>query len=152
MRKLQSSVIETSIHTHYSKYPKCDPSLTPETAITASPPRHFMSRLCQHNIQHTFHVNNYDSFISGSTALCWALASSSVSSQGRLPTHRTVYTQNKRTHSINAHTDIHASSGIRTHDPSVRPSEDSSCLRPRGYCGRKIIMTGKVKLTLGMWF
>jgi hypothetical protein len=36
-------------------------------------------------------------------------------------------------HRINAHTDIHASSGIRTHDPSVRVSEDSSYLRPRGH-------------------
>jgi hypothetical protein len=26
--------------------------------------------------------------------------------------------------------------GIRTHDPSVRASEDSSCLRPRGHCDR----------------
>jgi hypothetical protein len=34
------------------------------------------------------------------------------------------------------HTDIHAFSGIRTHDPSVRASEDSSCLRPRGHCDR----------------
>jgi hypothetical protein len=31
---------------------------------------------------------------------------------------------------------IHALSGIRTHDPSVRASEDSSCLRSRGYCDR----------------
>jgi hypothetical protein len=34
---------------------------------------------------------------------------------------------------INAHTDIHASSGIRTPDPCVRTSEDSSCLRPLSY-------------------
>jgi hypothetical protein len=34
------------------------------------------------------------------------------------------------------HTDIHASSGIRTHDPSVLASEDTSCLRLRGYCDR----------------
>jgi hypothetical protein len=33
-----------------------------------------------------------------------------------LPAHRTTQTQNK-------HTDIHASSGIRTHDPSFRASE-----------------------------
>jgi hypothetical protein len=39
-----------------------------------------------------------------------------------LPTHRTTQTQNKRTQSW-----------IRTHDPSVRASEDSSCLRPRGH-------------------
>jgi hypothetical protein len=39
---------------------------------------------------------------------------------------------------INAHTDIHALSRIRTHDPSVRASEDSSCLRPRGHCNRQV--------------
>jgi hypothetical protein len=40
-------------------------------------------------------------------------------------------------HRINAHnTDIHSLSGIRAHDLSVRASEDSSCLRPRGYCDR----------------
>jgi hypothetical protein len=44
-----------------------------------------------------------------------------------LPTHRT-----------NAHnTDIRALSGIRTHDPSFRASEDSSCLKPRGHCDRQ---------------
>jgi hypothetical protein len=31
-------------------------------------------------------------------------------------------------------TDIHASSGIGTHDPSVRSSDDSSWPRPRGNC------------------
>jgi hypothetical protein len=35
------------------------------------------------------------------------------------------------------HTDIHALSGIRAHDPSVGASEDSSCLRHRGHCGRQ---------------
>jgi hypothetical protein len=34
-------------------------------------------------------------------------------------------------------TDIHASSGIRTHNPSVEASEDSSCFRPRGHCDRQ---------------
>jgi hypothetical protein len=33
-------------------------------------------------------------------------------------------------------TDIHASSGIRTHDPSVRAGEDISWLRPHGHCDR----------------
>jgi hypothetical protein len=37
-------------------------------------------------------------------------------------------------HSINAHTDINSLSGIRTHDPSVRVSENCSCLRPGGHC------------------
>jgi hypothetical protein len=36
-------------------------------------------------------------------------------------------------------TNIHASSRIRIHDPSVRSSEDSSCLRPRGHCDRNIV-------------
>ncbi|PNF41455.1 hypothetical protein B7P43_G13389 [Cryptotermes secundus] len=39
-----------------------------------------------------------------------------------LPTYRT--------------TDIHAISGIRTHDLSVQASEDSPFLRPRGHCDR----------------
>jgi hypothetical protein len=39
-------------------------------------------------------------------------------------------------HRINAHTDIHALSGIRNHDSSVRASEDSSFLRPHGHCDR----------------
>jgi hypothetical protein len=47
-----------------------------------------------------------------------------------LPKHRTTQTQNKRIHTAN----IHTLSGIRTHDPSIRASEDSSYLRPRGYC------------------
>jgi hypothetical protein len=49
-----------------------------------------------------------------------------------LPKHRTTQTLNKRIYTPN----IHALSGFRTHDPSVRASEDSSCLRPRGYCDR----------------
>jgi hypothetical protein len=34
------------------------------------------------------------------------------------------------------HTDIHAMSGIRTHDPNVLAGEHSSCLRLRGHCDR----------------
>jgi hypothetical protein len=41
-------------------------------------------------------------------------------------------------HRIKAHTDIHVLSGIQTHDPSFRASEDSSCLRPRGHCDRQV--------------
>jgi hypothetical protein len=36
------------------------------------------------------------------------------------------------------HTDIHVSSGIRTHDPSVRAGEDGSCFLPRGHCDRHV--------------
>jgi hypothetical protein len=56
-----------------------------------------------------------------------------------LPTHRTTQTQKK------THTDIHTSSVIRTHDPSVRAGEDSSCLRSRGQCERSlrtVLITG----------
>jgi hypothetical protein len=82
----------------------------------------------------------FQSFIIESTALCWALASSvswsnrqSVGllgreicpSQGRY-LHTGQHKQNKRIHTPN----IHALSGIRTHDSSVRAGEDSSCLRP----------------------
>jgi hypothetical protein len=37
-------------------------------------------------------------------------------------------------HRINSHTDTHALSWIRTHDPSARASGDSSCLKPHGPC------------------
>jgi hypothetical protein len=41
---------------------------------------------------------------------------------------------------INAYnTGIHALSGIRTHDPSIRASEESLCLKPRGYCDRQLL-------------
>jgi len=46
--------------------------------------------------------------------------------------HRTAQQRKTRTH-------IHASSGIRTHDPSVRAVEDRTCLRPRGHWDRHII-------------
>jgi hypothetical protein len=36
----------------------------------------------------------------------------------------------------NTNTDIHAFSGIRTHDPSGRAVKNSLCLRPRDHCGR----------------
>jgi hypothetical protein len=42
----------------------------------------------------------------------------------------------QHTRRINAHTDIHALSEIRTHDPSFRASEDSSCLRASVHCDR----------------
>jgi hypothetical protein len=44
-------------------------------------------------------------------------------------------------HRINSHTDSHASSGIRTHDPSVWAGEASSCLRPHAHCDRPSLCT-----------
>jgi hypothetical protein len=53
-----------------------------------------------------------------------------------LPKHRTTQTQNKHIHTPN----IHALCWIRTHDPSFRANEDSSCLRPLGYCDRPYVI------------
>jgi hypothetical protein len=49
-----------------------------------------------------------------------------------------LYLHIEHKHRINAHTDIHALSEIRTHDHSVPVSEDGSCLRWRGNCDRHI--------------
>jgi hypothetical protein len=48
------------------------------------------------------------------------------------------YTQNN-TNIEYTHTDIHASSGIQTHDPSVGATEVGSCLRQRGRCDRQLL-------------
>jgi len=42
----------------------------------------------------------------------------------------------RRTQHTKTRTDIHASSGIRTHDSSLRAVEDRTCLRPRGHWDR----------------
>jgi hypothetical protein len=53
-------------------------------------------------------------------------------------------------HRLNVHTDIHALSGIRTHDPSIRASEDSSCLRWRGHCHRLSMRTTFPKILFSL--
>jgi hypothetical protein len=71
-------------------------------------------------------------------ALCWALTSSSVSYifffftqtvglLGRVisPSHGCYLNTEQHKHRINAYTNIHALSGIRNHDPSVRAGEDT---------------------------
>jgi hypothetical protein len=50
-----------------------------------------------------------------------------------------LYQHTEHKHGIYAHTDIYALRGIRTHDPSVRAKEGSSCLRPRGHFDRPIL-------------
>jgi hypothetical protein len=42
-------------------------------------------------------------------------------------------------HRINAHTDTHAFSGIRTHEHRIRGSEVSSYLTPRDHCDRHML-------------
>jgi hypothetical protein len=49
-----------------------------------------------------------------------------------LPTQDNTDTEETRT-------DIHASSGIRSHEPSVSAGEEISCLRPRDHCDRRKI-------------
>jgi hypothetical protein len=39
----------------------------------------------------------------------------------------------------------YALTGIRTHNPSVQETEDSSYLRPRGYCDRRLEGLGQLK-------
>jgi hypothetical protein len=43
------------------------------------------------------------------------------------------------------HTNIHASSGIRNHDPSVQAGEDDKYLRPRARCDRLRLCLEPVK-------
>jgi hypothetical protein len=80
-------------------------------------------------------------------SFCWTFAGFSVSlsytqsvgllGRGISPSQgHYLHTEHK--HRINKHTDIHALSGIRTHDPSVQAREDSSCLGPRGHCDWQI--------------
>jgi hypothetical protein len=80
-------------------------------------------------------------FISGTCGviIIIIMASQSVGLLGRgiSPSQDRYLHTEQRKHRKNAHsTDVHASSRIRAHDPSVRASEDSSCLRPRGNCDR----------------
>jgi hypothetical protein len=88
-----------------------------------------------------------------STTLYWALAAFSVSwsstlsvellGRGISPSQgRYLYTAQ---HKHRTNTDIHASIGFRTHDPSVRASEDSSCLRQRGHCDRHLCIDWEKK-------
>jgi hypothetical protein len=54
-------------------------------------------------------------------------------SQGRYYTQNNANTEKK-------HTNIHALSGIRNHEPIVREGEDGSWLRPRGHCDGLFIL------------
>jgi hypothetical protein len=54
------------------------------------------------------------------------------------PVIRLLPTQRQHKHRIYVHINIHALSGIRTSDRSVRASENTPCLRQRGHCDRPI--------------
>jgi hypothetical protein len=95
-------------------------------------------------------INYLYCYFYGSTALRLALAAFLVSwtytqsvgllGRGISPSQGRYLHTEQHKHRINAHnTDIHASSGIQTHDSSIRASEDSLCLRPRGHYDRVTI-------------
>jgi hypothetical protein len=71
-------------------------------------------------------------------SISWSYTQSvGLSKRGIGPSQGLYLHTEQHKHRINAHnTDIHALSGIRSHDPSVRAGEDGSCLRQRGYCDR----------------
>jgi hypothetical protein len=79
--------------------------------------------------------------------LCWVLVAFSISwfytqsaellGRGISLSQGLYLHTGQRKHRINAqNADINALNAIRTHDPSVQESEDSSCFRPRGHCDR----------------
>jgi hypothetical protein len=97
----------------------------------------------------------------GSTALCWTLAAFSVSlsytqsvgllGRGISPSQGLWLHKEEHKHRMKAgSTDISDLSEIRTHDHSVRASENSSCLRPRGHCDQRTTMSKYVKLCAEM--
>jgi hypothetical protein len=84
-----------------------------------------------------YHENHLSIYLSiyGPIALCWALAAlhflnpirswqDSLHGGSACRKAATCTKNNTKTY-------IHASTGIGTHDPSVRTGEDGSCLRPR---------------------
>jgi hypothetical protein len=104
------------------------------------------------------------SFINGSAALSWAIVSSSIiffSQTVRFLTRmvspskgRYLHTGQHK-HRIKTHTQAFMPlSGIRTHDPSSRAIEDSSCLRHRSHRDRqcKGILHKITIWTLSMFF
>jgi hypothetical protein len=94
---------------------------------------------------HSFIHPTIHSFINGSTVLSLGtglffssviIFTQSVGLLGRLmgPSQGRYLHTGQHKHTIDAQRDIHALSRIRTHDPSVRARDDSSCLIPRGHC------------------
>jgi hypothetical protein len=77
-------------------------------------------------LRFTYHPAHFHSFSKASTAHCWALVPfvfswSYTQSVGLLGRGISLYLHTGKQR-INAHTDIHASSGIRTQDPNVEDS------------------------------
>jgi hypothetical protein len=87
---------------------------------------------CLHYKRFTLIGSSYTLIRVSKFLLFFLIISQTVGLLGRVigPSQGRYLNIEKRIHTPN----IHALSGVRTHDPSVRASQDSSCLRPRGYC------------------
>jgi hypothetical protein len=85
----------------------------------------YLLQSCVHSSIHQCLYSLFFSFVIFLTLTVRLLGRVTSPSQGRY-----LHTEQHKDRK-NAHTDIHALSGIRTHDPSVRASEDRSCLRSR---------------------
>jgi hypothetical protein len=79
-------------------------------------------------------ICSFSSFVNSSTApglscsfVIFFRQTVGIFGRGIISSQRKAQTQNRHTHT-------HASSGIRTYDPCVLVSEDSSCLRRRDHC------------------
>jgi hypothetical protein len=64
----------------------------------------------------------------------------SVGLLGRVISSSQLVHKHRKTHTYTQTLNIHALSGVRTHDPGFRASEDSSCLRSPGYRDRHWIV------------
>jgi hypothetical protein len=94
-------------------------------------------------------------YLSMTLQTLWTLAAFSVSwsihrrwdslDGGSARSKAATYTQNN-TNTEQTHTDIHAASGIGTHDPRVPAGEDGSCLRPRGHCDWSVNITSVTRV------
>jgi hypothetical protein len=106
-------------------------------------PKHLVYRhlyiVLMHPVQSFIHQWLYSPLL-GPGLFCFVLFSTqTVGLLGRVisPSQGRYVHTGQHKHRINAHADIHALSGIQTHTPSVRASEDSSCVRPHGHCDRQ---------------
>jgi hypothetical protein len=110
-------------------------------------------------LQTKFHTRMYNGSalsIIGSTAFLLDIGRSSVSwtftqsvgllGRGISPLQGRYLNTGQRKYMINEHRH-HASSGTRTHYPSVWVGENSSCLRPRGHCDRQRYIIIELKIS-----
>jgi hypothetical protein len=118
---------------------------------------------CNPSMEVRYNVNThyyYYYYYYCSAVLCWILPlfkfldpihNRQDSLGGGSARHKaTTYTQNN-TKENKRKQYIHASSGIRTQDPSIRATEYSSCLRYRSHCDRLFNTHAKIKRLSDPW-